>query len=137
MLAPLTDLVGKCGVTKSTKKKGTVKVPWHWDQVHQDAFEAVKVAIAKDVMLAYPNFTKEFVIYTDASTRQLGAVITQNNRPIAFFSRKLADAQTRYSVTELELLSIFETLKSLKACFGVRRLKPTQITRIWREMLLA
>ncbi len=41
MLAPLTDLVGKCGQTKVTKAKGTKKVPWHWDEVHQKAFETI------------------------------------------------------------------------------------------------
>jgi hypothetical protein len=34
MLAPLTSLVGECGQTKSTRAKGTKKVPWHWDKVH-------------------------------------------------------------------------------------------------------
>ncbi len=42
---------------------------------------------------------------------QLGAVITQDNRPIAFFSRKLSKTQQKYSVTEIELLVIVETLK--------------------------
>ncbi len=65
-------------------------------------------------MLAYPDFSKPFEIYTDASTRQLGAVVVQNNRPIAFFSRKLSNAQTRYFITELELLVIVKTLKELK-----------------------
>jgi hypothetical protein len=45
---------------------------------------------------------------------QLGAVITQNNRPIVFFSRKLSEAQQKYSVTEIELLAIVETLKEFK-----------------------
>ena len=62
-------------------------------------------------MLAYPDYSKPFEIYTDASTRQLGAVITQGNRPLAFFSRKLSEAQEKYNITELELLSIVETLK--------------------------
>jgi len=44
----------------------------------------------------------------------LGAVITQDNRPIAFFSRKLSETQTRYTVTEIELLAIVETLKEFK-----------------------
>ena len=114
LLAPLTDLVGECGTTKSTKKKGTKKAPWHWDDIHQKAFESIKTMIARDVVLAYPDFSKKFVIYTDASKRQLGAVITQDNRPIAFFSRKLNSAQTKYSITELELLSIVETLKEFK-----------------------
>ena len=51
----------------------------------------VKATITKEVVLAYPDFSKPFEIYTDASTKQLGAVITQDNRPIAFFSRKLSE----------------------------------------------
>ena len=62
-------------------------------------------------MLAYPDFSKPFDIYTDASTNQLGAVITQDNRPIAFFSQKLSNAQSKYTVTEFELLAIVETLQ--------------------------
>ena len=114
MLAPLTDLVKECGVTKSTKKKGTVKKPFYWNETHQKAFNDVKKIIARDIILAYPDYTKPFDIYTDASTRQLGAVITQDNRPIAFFSRKLSETQQKYSITELELLAIIETLKEFK-----------------------
>jgi hypothetical protein len=44
----------------------------------------------------------------------LGAVITQDNRPIAFFSRKLSETQQKYSVTEIEVLAIVETLKEFK-----------------------
>ncbi len=86
MLAPLNALVGECGQTKSTKAKGTKKVPCHWDEVHQRAFDHVKATIAKDVVLAYPEYSKVFKIYTDASSKQLGAVISQDNRPIAFIS---------------------------------------------------
>jgi hypothetical protein len=122
MLAPLTDLVAECGVTKSTKKKGTKKKPWRWDKEHQKAFNDVKCTIARDVTLAYPDFDEVFVIYTDASTKQLGAVITQKNRPIAFFSRKLSETQTRYSVTEIELLAIVETLKEFKGMLWGQRI---------------
>jgi hypothetical protein len=48
MLAPLTSLVGECGQTKTTKAKGTKKVPWHWDEVHQRASNRVKATIAKE-----------------------------------------------------------------------------------------
>ncbi len=41
MLASLTSLVGECGQTKTTKAKGTKKVPWHWDEVHQRAFDHI------------------------------------------------------------------------------------------------
>ena len=65
-------------------------------------------------MLAYPDYSKVFEVYTDASSTQLGAVITQENRPIAFFSRKLSITQQKYSVTKIELLAIVETLREFK-----------------------
>jgi hypothetical protein len=71
MLAPLTNLVGRCGQTKVTKAKGNKKVPWHWDEVHQKAFDTVKATIAKDIVLAYPDYNKVFEVYTDASSTQL------------------------------------------------------------------
>jgi hypothetical protein len=77
-------------------------------------FDNVKAAIAKEVVLAYPDFLKPFEIYTGASSTQFGAMIAQDNRPIAFFSRKLSKRQQNYSVTEIELLSIVETLKEFK-----------------------
>ena len=112
LLAPLTDLVAECGVSKNKKHKKPK--PWRWDEEHKAAFQKIKKIIARDVVLAYPDYSKKFVIYTDASTRQLGGCITQDNRPIAFFSRKLTKAQEKYTVTELELLSIVETLKEFK-----------------------
>jgi hypothetical protein len=83
MLAPLTLLAEECGQNKTIKAKGTKKVPWHWDQVHQRHIQAT---IAKEVVLAYPDHSKVFEIYIDALSYQLGAVITQGNTPIPFFS---------------------------------------------------
>ena len=123
MLAPLTNLVGECGYSKSDKKLGKKKVPWHWDEEHQKAFDDVKAAIAKDVALAYPDFSKEFEIYTDGSSSQIGAVITQDNRPLAFWSRKLTKTQKKYSVTEIELLAIVEVLKEFKGMLWGQRVK--------------
>eukprot|EP00804_Cyclotella_cryptica_P030446 CCRYP_008517-RA/>CCRYP_008517-RA protein AED:0.40 eAED:0.43 QI:0/0/0/1/0/0/3/0/175 len=80
ILAPLTNLVGEL---------------WHWDHIHQQAFDTVKATIAHDVTLAYPDYLQGFEIYTDSSKFQLGAVITQNNRPLVFFSRKLSPTQQK------------------------------------------
>ena len=82
--------------------------------MEQHSFETMKRIMARETLLAYPDFNKEFHIYTDASKVQLGAVIVQDKRPIAFFSRKLTPAQTRYTVTERELLSIVEVLKEFR-----------------------
>ena len=98
ILAPLTKLT-------SPKEK------WVWTSVEQQAFDKIKRIISRETLLAYPDFEKPFVIHTDASHTQLGAVISQDNKPIAFYSRKLNPAQTRYTTTERELLSIVETLK--------------------------
>jgi hypothetical protein len=92
----------------------TKKKPWQRDPIHQQAFDNVKVAIAKETVLAYLDFSNPFEMYTDTSSTQLGAVITQDNRPIAFFSKKLSEMQQKYKFTEIELLTIVETLKEFK-----------------------
>jgi hypothetical protein len=114
MLAPLTDLVGERGKMKTARMNKTKKKPWRWDPIHQQAFDNVKAAIAKETVLVYLDFLKPFEIYMDASSMQLGAVITQDNRPIAFFSSNLSKKQQKYSVTNIELLAIVETLKEFK-----------------------
>jgi hypothetical protein len=142
LLAPLTDLVAECGSTKSSKRKKTdgkprkPPKPWHWDDTHQKAFEEIKKIIARDVVLAYPSYEDDepFVIYTDASSRQLGGVITQKNRPLAFFSRKLTETQQRYSVTDQELLSIVELLHEFKGMLlGQRIIIYTDHINLTRE----
>ena len=69
MLAPLSDLVRECGETKSTRKNKFKKRPWHWDSTHQTAFDNVKTTIAKEVVLAYPDFTKPVDIYVNPRMR--------------------------------------------------------------------
>jgi hypothetical protein len=92
----------------------SVKVKWKWTPEHQVAFDQMKALIAKETLLTYPDFSKEFEINTDASKLQLGACISQTGKPVAFYSRKLQPAQTRYTTTERELLSIVETLKEFR-----------------------
>ncbi len=95
LLAPITNL---------TKKK----VKFSWSSECENNLRIIKEHMSRSVVLSYPDFTLPFEIYTDASTVQVGSVIQQRGLPIAFYSRKLSDAQTRYTVTELELLSIVE-----------------------------
>jgi hypothetical protein len=89
------------------------KVKFEWHSSHQQAFDKIKTVIDTEiqVLLCYPDFNKPviFHLYTDASDHQLGAVIMQDKKPIAFNSRKLNTAQKRYTTTERELLSAIET----------------------------
>ena len=110
ILAPLTKLTSK-----------TAK--WQWGEEQTKAFEDIKRVISKETLLSYPNFNIPFEIHTDASDRQLGAVISQNHHPIAFYSRKLTYAQSKYTVTERELLAIVETLKEFRNILLGQQLK--------------
>jgi RNase H-like domain found in reverse transcriptase len=96
--------------TKITFLSATViinfsKVKWKWTTEYQDAIDKMKALIAKETLLTFPDISKEFEIHTDASKLQLGACISQNGKPVAFYLRKLQPAQTRYTTTEQELLS--------------------------------
>src|SRR5688572_7892770 len=92
----------------------SAKVKWKWTEEKQLAFDKMKRIITRETFLAYTNFSEPFDIHTDASLYQLGACISQNGKPIAFYSQKLNPAQTRYTITERELLSIVEILKEFR-----------------------
>jgi hypothetical protein len=93
----------------------SAKVKWKWTPECQDSFEKMKAIMAKETLGTFPDFTKEFEIHTDASKLQLGACISQCVKPVAFYySHKLQPAQTCYTTTERELLSIVETLKEFR-----------------------
>ena len=98
LLQPLTALTSK-------------KVKFKWSVVEQKSFNKIKRIVARNTSLIYQDFNKRFGIPTDASEFQLGAVISQDGKEIAFYSRKLTGPQTWYTVTVKELLSIVKTLK--------------------------
>ena len=70
-----------------------------------------KKIVGRDVPLAYPNFSEEFIIHIDAVKTQLGGVTIRDGKPISFYSRKLNKEKISYTTTERELLSKVETLK--------------------------
>ena len=95
LIAPLSALIGK-------------GVLFKWKDEHQKAFEEVKRIVSKEVLLAFPDYTQRFQIYTDASDLQLGAILKQGNKTLAFFSKKLTSPQRNYGVGEKEMLSVIE-----------------------------
>ena len=87
VLAPLASLTSKAS-------------KWVWGEEQQNAFDTMKKIISREALLAYPDFNEQFDIHMDASHTQLGAVISQKGKPIAFYSRKLKPEQTWYTTTE-------------------------------------
>jgi hypothetical protein len=69
-------------------------VKFQWTEIEQQAFEKIKNVVCREFFLSYPDFSQPFHIHTNASHLQLGAVISQNHRPIAFYSCKLQPTQT-------------------------------------------
>jgi hypothetical protein len=80
LLAPLTALPSK-------------NVPCTWTDKHQKSFDTIKRVIGREVLLAYPDFKAPFQTHTDASKTQIGAIMSQNGKPVAFCSRKMNKAQ--------------------------------------------
>ena len=86
------------------KRRLVIKsVKFEWTKKEQKAFEDAKRMIQKETMLAYPKFGETFHVYADASDTQLGGVIMQNGKPLAFYTRKLNHAQSKYTTGEQEL----------------------------------
>lgn len=81
-----------------------------WDAEDVKCFEKILKALASHPILILPDFSKTFYLGTDASGSAIGSVLMQEDdglrKPVAYASRKLIDAETRYSTIERECLAI-------------------------------
>lgn len=103
--------------------KDNVKFSWGAEQ--QQAFTRLKQAMQEGPVLAIPDPSLPFVVHTDASGFATGAVLMQDQgkglQPIAFLSKKMLDAETRYPVHEQELLAIINALGSWRHYLSGRK----------------
>lgn len=119
---PLTNILkGDNGKTSAQQSK---KIQIELNPIEVEAFEKLKrVLISEDVLLLYPDFGKPFDLTTDASAHGLGAVLSQNGKPITMISRTLKDNELHFATNERELLAIVWALKSLRNyLYGVKNL---------------
>lgn len=111
MVAPLTAL------TKAN-------VPWEWNAPQRKAFNALKQALTSDPVLAMPDFTRKagtqdqllhpFEVICDASVAGVGAVLMQNGKPVAYYSKKFIPAEVNYTTTEQEMLAVVNALQEFR-----------------------
>lgn len=87
------------------------KDAFSWGERAQQSFEALKLSMTQVPVLAMPNFSQPFVIETDASRFGVSAVLMQNGKPIAYFSRMLSSRARQCSVYERELMAIVLAIK--------------------------
>ena len=96
-------------------KKGTV---WTWNQQQQEAMELLQTALLNAPPLAQDDGKCELHLKVDASGVGLGAVLSrkdnEHERPIAFISRHLSPAETRYHSNELECLALIWALQQFR-----------------------
>ncbi|ROT85906.1 hypothetical protein C7M84_004043 [Penaeus vannamei] len=92
--------------------------PFTWTGEQQQAFEILKQRLTEAPILSFPDFNETFYLATDASSIGLGAALMQRHdgryKPIAFASRKLNQAESNYSVTDLEALAVVWALKHFR-----------------------
>ena len=103
--APLTNLTGKL-FPKKLK----------WEKQHQAAYLSLKEYFKEDTVVRGPDYSKPFLQQTDASEVGIGAMFSQldeqkQDRPVAYFSRKLKRAERNYATVEKECLAIVDGTK--------------------------
>jgi hypothetical protein len=95
---PLTDLL----------KKGN----FGWNPKANAAFETLKTAMVTTPVLALPDFSNKFIVETDASDYGIGAILSQNGRPIAYLSKALGPSKRAWSIYSKEMLAIMEAIRA-------------------------
>ncbi|XP_073031195.1 uncharacterized protein [Primulina eburnea] len=133
----------------SNLTRKTVKFEWSIDC--QSGFQELKDKLTTAPVLALPSGSEDFVVYTDASKKGLGAVLMQRGNVIAYASRQLKDYEKNYPTHDLELAAvvfalkiwrhylygekceIFTDHKSLKYLFSQKELNMRQ--RRWLELV--
>ena len=100
---------GICGPLTKTMRGDRKELKW--TTTTDKSFNLLKEKVIEQPVLALPDFNKVFQVDYDASGTTIGVVLSQEGRPIAYFSEKLNDAKRKYSVYDQEFYAIVQALK--------------------------
>ncbi|CAC5365635.1 unnamed protein product [Mytilus coruscus] len=93
-------------ITKLIRKLLKEEHEFIWTHEQQQAFEKLKDIITKNPVLSFYDVSKPVTVSCDASQCGLGAMLIQDNKPVAYASRLLTDAESRYANIERELIGV-------------------------------
>ena len=82
-----------------------------WIEEGKRSFNILKEKITERPILVLPNFGKTFQVRCDASGVTIGEVLSQDNKPVAYFNEKLNDTKRKYSTYDQEFYAIIQALK--------------------------
>lgn len=94
-----------------------------WGESDHKIIESIFKEMTKTMTLSYPDYTKDFILETDASDDGMGAILYQEDRILGIFSRKFTEVQARYTVSEKELLAIITALEYFKTIIYLSKIK--------------
>lgn len=101
--------------------------PFVWTDDQEKSFEKFKDILMTEPLLQYPDFSKEFILTTDASNVAIGSVLSQGiinkDLPIAYASRTLNNTEQNYNTTEKELLAIIWSVNHFRPYLYGRKFK--------------
>lgn len=102
------------------KKKGSEE-KLKWSTLEEEAYEETKRMIVYNTERARPQMDRPFILTTDASSHEIGAILSQRTdegkiQMISAFSKKLNEAEINYSVTDKELLAVVKAMEHYRHC---------------------
>nr|GEX88036.1 putative reverse transcriptase domain-containing protein [Tanacetum cinerariifolium] len=98
-------------IDKSMMKLTHNGIKFDWSEKEENAFQLIKQKLSSALILALPEGSEDFVVYSDASHKGLGVVLMQREKVIAYASRKLKVHEQNYTTHDLELGSVVIALK--------------------------
>jgi hypothetical protein len=100
----IRNFSGICALMMDTVKKRHKS--FHWIEEADKSFKLLKDKITEQPVLVLPNFSKTFQVRCDASGFAIGAVLSQDNMSIAYFSEKLNETKMKYSTYDKEFYAV-------------------------------
>ncbi|KZR95944.1 Uncharacterized protein APZ42_009992, partial [Daphnia magna] len=98
--------------------KDLSRKPFAWGTEKQLAFEKLRNSLVTPPVLAYPNSNEKFLLFTDACDNGIGSVLSQmqdgHEHPIAYSSRQLTKAESKYGTTEKKALAVIDAIKHFR-----------------------